>query len=47
MRNLPLGRQNFEDIINENLLYVDKTKQVYNLVNRGNLYFFFSSSSLW
>jgi hypothetical protein len=39
MKNLPLGRQNFEDIINENLLYVDKTKQVYDLVNRGNLYF--------
>jgi hypothetical protein len=39
MKNLPLGRQNFRDIILENLLYVDKTEQLYNLVTKGNLYF--------
>lgn len=39
MKNLPLGRQNFEEIIKEDLLYVDKTKQVYNLVRKGSLYF--------
>jgi hypothetical protein len=39
MKELPLGRQNFEEIINEDLLYVDKTKQVYNLVQKGSLYF--------
>ena len=39
MKKLPTGRQNFEAIIKENLLYVDKTRQVYNIVNSGNLYF--------
>jgi hypothetical protein len=39
MKKLPTGRQNFEGIINEDLLYVDKTKQVYNLLNNGRLYF--------
>jgi hypothetical protein len=39
MKYLPLGRQNFEDIIKEDLLYVDKTKQIYNLVSSGSLYF--------
>ncbi len=40
MKNLPVGRQNFEEIINENLLYVDKTKQIYELIEKGKLYFF-------
>ena len=39
MKYLPVGRQNFEGIIKENLLYVDKTRQVYNLIRQGNLYF--------
>ena len=39
MKNLPLGKQNFEEIIREDLLYVDKTEQVYNLVQKGSLYF--------
>ncbi|MEM8524219.1 MAG: AAA family ATPase [Bacteroidota bacterium] len=39
MKFLPVGRQNFEGIINENLLYVDKTRQVYNLIRQGQLYF--------
>jgi hypothetical protein len=39
MKNLPIGRQNFEDIIKENLLYVDKTKQVYDIIQKGNLFF--------
>ncbi len=39
MKKLPTGRQNFEAIIKEDLLYVDKTRQVYNIVNTGNLYF--------
>jgi hypothetical protein len=38
-QELPLGKQNFEEIIREDLLYVDKTKQVYNLVQKGSLYF--------
>ncbi|MGB0861611.1 MAG: AAA family ATPase [Saprospiraceae bacterium] len=39
MKKLPLGRQNFEDIIKEGLLYVDKTDRVYNIIENGNLYF--------
>ncbi|MCP3928269.1 MAG: AAA family ATPase [Bacteroidetes bacterium] len=39
MKRLPIGRQNFEEIINENLLYVDKTRQVYNLIQSEQLYF--------
>jgi hypothetical protein len=39
MKKLPLGRQNFEDIIKENLSYVDKTEQIYNIIDSGNLYF--------
>jgi hypothetical protein len=39
MKNLPLGRQDFEAIINEGLLYVDKTRQVAELVDKGRLYF--------
>jgi hypothetical protein len=39
MKKLPLGRQNFEEIINEDLLYVDKTDRVYNLIEQGKLYF--------
>lgn len=39
MKILPLGQQNFEDIIQRNLLYVDKTKQVYKLIQQGDLYF--------
>ena len=39
MKRLPVGRQNFEEIIKENLLYVDKTRQIFELMNRGKLYF--------
>jgi hypothetical protein len=39
MKKLPLGRQNFEDIIKEDLLYVDKTDRVYNIITKGSLYF--------
>lgn len=38
MNYLPIGKQNFEDIIKRDLLYVDKTKQVFNLVKSGDLY---------
>jgi hypothetical protein len=31
-KKLPLGDQSFPDIINENYLYVDKTKHIYDLV---------------
>ncbi len=39
MRGLPTGRQNFKAIIEEDLMYVDKTRQIYELISKGNLYF--------
>ena len=39
MKRLPVGRQNFAAIIKEDLLYVDKTRQMYELIRTGNLYF--------
>ena len=39
MRKLPIGIQSFEDIRIENYLYVDKTKQILNLIENGKCYF--------
>jgi len=39
MKKLPTGRQNFAALMKENLLYVDKTRQIYELIDSGNLYF--------
>ncbi len=39
MKNLPIGIQTFEKIINKNLLYIDKTKIIYKLINEGSFYF--------
>ena len=39
MKKLPTGRQNFAALIQEDLLYVDKTRQIYELIDSGNLYF--------
>ena len=38
-RKLPIGMQDFEDIIREGYLYVDKTEYIYRLVNTGKPYF--------
>jgi len=43
MKTLPIGIQNFKTLIEENYIYVDKTKIIYQLVNRKmGKYFFFS-----
>ncbi|MFN8579212.1 MAG: AAA family ATPase [Candidatus Sericytochromatia bacterium] len=43
MKNLPLGIQTFRKIIESNNLYVDKTKDIYNLISANDsLYYFFS-----
>ncbi|MDR0913057.1 MAG: AAA family ATPase, partial [Methanobrevibacter sp.] len=39
MKKLPIGIQTFEDIIEDNYLYVDKTKYIYELLNSGKPYF--------
>lgn len=38
MKKLPVGLQNFESIIKQNLLYVDKTHQIYELMGNGSLF---------
>ena len=39
MKKLPLGIQNFREIVEENHVYVDKTKYVYDLINSGKCFF--------
>ncbi|MDR0913029.1 MAG: ATP-binding protein [Methanobrevibacter sp.] len=39
MKNLPIGRESFSTIRENNYLYVDKTKQIHKLINTGDLYF--------
>lgn len=39
MKKLPIGISGLSEIITENYTYVDKTKHVYNLANRGKYYF--------
>ena len=39
MQKLPIGLQSFKEIREKDFLYVDKTKQVFNLVDRGKYYF--------
>lgn len=42
VRKYPVGIQTFERIRTENLVYVDKTKYVYDITHRGDVYFFLS-----
>ncbi|MDR0546240.1 MAG: ATP-binding protein [Dysgonamonadaceae bacterium] len=39
LQNLPIGTQSFENLRSNNYLYVDKTKEIYNLVTTGQIYF--------
>lgn len=39
MKKLPISIQTFEKLIEGNLLYVDKTNFVYDLVTNGKYYF--------
>jgi len=42
MKHLPLGIQTFSKIIEENYLYVDKTKEIFTLLSSGGQYYFLS-----
>ena len=42
MKECPLGMQDFQEIIYKNRLYVDKTRQVYELANGSSKYVFLS-----
>ena len=39
IRKLPIGIQDFEGLITDGYLYVDKTKYIWDLVTRGKVYF--------
>ena len=39
MKKLPIGLQGFKNIIESNYLYIDKTRQIFELINEGSLYF--------
>jgi hypothetical protein len=39
MKLLPVGIPTFPEIIKDNYIYVDKTKEIYNLINTGKIYF--------
>jgi hypothetical protein len=40
MRKLPIGIQSFSDLRSRDYLYVDKTQHIYNLINKGKIFFF-------
>jgi hypothetical protein len=42
MKYLPVSMQTFSDLMTQNYLYVDKTKDIYNLFARGGKYYFLS-----
>ncbi|MCI6494073.1 MAG: AAA family ATPase, partial [Bacteroidales bacterium] len=42
LRMCPLGMQDFQEIIKGDFLYVDKTRQVYELTHRVGKYVFLS-----
>ncbi len=42
MKKLPLGIQTFSEIIEKDYLYIDKTKEAYELVESGTKFFFLS-----
>ena len=39
MKRLPLGVQNFKEIVTKNHVYIDKTQYIYELINSGKCYF--------
>ena len=39
MKRLPLGIQNFKEIIKDDYIYIDKTQYIYNLLNDAKYYF--------
>ena len=39
LQKLPVGVQNFESLIRDGFLYVDKTEHIWRLINTGRHYF--------
>jgi hypothetical protein len=42
MKKLPIGIQTFSRLIEEDYIYIDKTKEVYELIKSGAIYYFLS-----
>jgi len=42
MKGLPIGEQDFKKIIVNNMIYVDKTRYIHELLNSGQTYYFVS-----
>lgn len=40
-RQFPIGEQDFANIRNQNMVYIDKTHLIYDIVNKSGKYFFF------
>ena len=47
LKELPIGLQTFEKVINGNYLYVDKTKYVYDLMQNWHLLFLIQAEAIW
>jgi hypothetical protein len=39
MKKLSIGIQSFQDLIENDYIYVDKTNYIYQLINLGKVYF--------
>ena len=39
LKKLPIGESSFENLINEERIYVDKTKNLYTLITESKFYF--------
>lgn len=42
MKNLPIGLQTFREMIEEDYLYIDKTREIHRLLSTGGKYYFIS-----
>jgi len=39
LKKLPIGQSSFENLINEDYIYVDKTEKLYKQITDGQFYF--------
>jgi len=42
MKKLPIGIQTFQRLREENYLYIDKTKEAFELIDTGSVFYFLS-----
>ncbi|MDR3237669.1 MAG: AAA family ATPase, partial [Spirochaetia bacterium] len=39
MKKLPIGMQDYKELVTENFVYVDKTKYLFDMIDSGKFYF--------